>query len=1096
MDCLSEEQLELLARDDPAARETAVHQHLEACSFCRDRLQERTDNEICLHHLRELIVEPDERATNASSPELLERYEMIAEVHQGAQGIVYRALQKSTGRQVAIKVMKDGPFANRLERARFDREVRILAALKHPNIVAIHDSGLTRGHFFFVMDYIAGQPLDVWMTVARYSPREMLTLFAKVCDAVNAAHLRGIIHRDLKPANIRVDASGEPHILDFGVAKTTGDDLRGGASRFMTITGQFIGSLPWASPEQAEGVPEQVDLRSDVYSLGVILYHMLTGRFPYEVTGTIRQVLERISTAEPIRPSSLQPCIDREIETIVLKCLSREPGRRYQTASELARDLRHYLAGEPIEALPHSVGYILRKLWRRYRLRMSFAIAMVVVVLVALVASLTFWKHALSERDRAQAAERASEVHLKQAVNNLRLAEQLSTEARLARDAERMQRDLADSRAAEADAAQRLAEQERDRTYASTLALKRSFYAQQILLADAAYRSGHASRVRELLAECAPEMRGWEWYRLNWLMDRSDSTLKLPTDLVSVTAFSTDGSEIACAEGTSVYICSTSNGQPRLQLEHGKPVTALAFSPDGTRLASGGRSGAIRIWDRGSGQCQQILLGHEGAIATLSFNRHGNHLVSVTAGNGWGTLRVWDLSTGSGFLPIENRPASISTAEFGLDGTQLLIARTGGQVQMLGLQPGARNDLVQELGVVLDATWSPDGRQLALGLTTGVVSIWRADLSERLFELEGHPGAVTQLAWASGGAVLSSADETGTIKTWETATGTLVSTLYGHRQKLTSLCALPDDGYLMSASADGTLKRWDLSIRGDFIALDRSNEVWDLAISPRGHTIVIGGPNGSTFYEPSSRATCQVNHQAVYKVAFSPDGTRFVTGGGGIHVWDTASRALLHSSPECAANVTFGPDGMEFLWRGFRMVRDFTRNERRFEATAFSPDGQRFARSACHSYRHNGQRTICIQSAESETDLLTLFDVGQVTAISFSPDGSRLIAGNQEGEVRVWDAHKGEAQLRLCGHSNGVNAVAMSPDGRRILSGGADQTVKLWNTDHGHELLTLTGHSGAIRAVGFTVDGSTVISGGDDGLLVWRTSDQPALNRP
>ena len=342
------------------------------------------------------------------SPDSFAGYEILHEIHRGGQGVVYQAVQKSTNRKVALKVMREGPFASLNERARFEREVHILGQLKHPNIVAIHDSGQSGGHQFFVMDYISGQPLDAWMAGDSRSVEDTLRLFMKVCDAVNAAHLQGITHRDLKPGNIRVDEAGEPHVLDFGLAKAAMESQEA-AGAAMTVTGQFLGSLPWASPEQAEGVPAKIDLRTDVYSLGVILYQMLTGRLPYEVIGNIRDVLDRILRAEPVRPSTIRRQINDEVETVVLKCLAKDRERRYQSAGELARDIGRYLAGEPIEAKRDSAKYLLRKYLRRHRVPAAVAVGFLLVVAAGLVVSLTFWGQAVAERGRAEQARGVAE---------------------------------------------------------------------------------------------------------------------------------------------------------------------------------------------------------------------------------------------------------------------------------------------------------------------------------------------------------------------------------------------------------------------------------------------------------------------------------------------------------------------------------------------------------------------------------------------------------------------------------------------------------------------------------------------------------------
>ena len=319
--------------------------------------------------------------------------------------MVYRAIQQATERDVAIKVMREGPFSGPADKARFDREVHILGQLNHPNIVTIHDRGEAAGHFYYTMDYISGQPLDAYMAAGEHSVAESLRLFAKICDAVNAAHLRGVIHRDLKPSNIRIDESGEPYVLDFGLAKVAMIDSEAAP---MTMTGQFVGSMPWASPEQAEGSPSLIDLRTDVYSLGVILYQMLTGKFPYVVVGNMRDVLDQIVKAEPVRPSTHRREINDEVETIVLKCLSKERERRYQSAGELARDVLCYLSGEPIEAKRDSSWYVLRKTVRRYRGPVAVAVAVLVLLAGGLVATSALYARALAAE--AQATRRFDDV--------------------------------------------------------------------------------------------------------------------------------------------------------------------------------------------------------------------------------------------------------------------------------------------------------------------------------------------------------------------------------------------------------------------------------------------------------------------------------------------------------------------------------------------------------------------------------------------------------------------------------------------------------------------------------------------------------------
>lgn len=307
-------------------------------------------------------------------------YEVLREIHRGGQGVVYEATQRSTGRSVAIKVLREGPLANAEERARFALEVRILARLKHPNIVTVHDSGEAAGFYYIVMDYVHGESLDDYVMNEEPATRALLTLLATIVEAVAVAHRNGIIHRDLKPSNIRIDQDHVPKILDFGLAKFAESEAGEGG---LTQTGRFMGSMPWASPEQAEGRHAQIDMRTDVYALGVVSYQMLTRRFPYDVSGSLRQTLDAIVHAEPPRPSSIRREFDREIDSMVLKALAKDPGQRYQSAGELAADIRRYLSGEPVLARGDSTLYVLRKIASRHRVPIVVGSAFLLLIVAS-----------------------------------------------------------------------------------------------------------------------------------------------------------------------------------------------------------------------------------------------------------------------------------------------------------------------------------------------------------------------------------------------------------------------------------------------------------------------------------------------------------------------------------------------------------------------------------------------------------------------------------------------------------------------------------------------------------------------------------------
>lgn len=353
----------------------------------------------------------------ALAPDAFPGYRLLEEIHRGGQGVVYKAVQESTRQTVAIKVLRDGQLLTPDEVARFEQEVRVLGRLRHSNIVRIFDSHSDGEHFYYVMDYIPGLPLDEYVRQSLSGDGrldDILLLFIKICDALAAAHLRGIIHRDLKPGNVRVDANGEPYVLDFGLSKLTGQEDSG-----VTQTGQFVGSMPWASPEQARGSIDGIDVRTDVYSLGVLLYQMVTWRFPYSVQGGAADVLSRIVSAEPASPRSVNSALPADLETVILTCLQKDPQRRYQSAGDLAADLRNVVAREPIAARRDSAWYVLRKNLRRYRVAAAIAGLLVVLAATTTIGAMMFYRQERvlrEEADRArveaeQLRDKAEESH-------------------------------------------------------------------------------------------------------------------------------------------------------------------------------------------------------------------------------------------------------------------------------------------------------------------------------------------------------------------------------------------------------------------------------------------------------------------------------------------------------------------------------------------------------------------------------------------------------------------------------------------------------------------------------------------------------------
>ena len=380
--------------------------------------------------LAEMIAETRAQVAGVSplpspSDDLVRGYRLVREIHRGGQGVVYLAHHAATHRDVALKVMRQGPLAGVGERARFEREIQILGSMKHPNIVAIHDSGCEHGNDFFVMDYIAGESFDGWADrvwskrtgdrsaiAAGSKPQERIVqAFIKTVEAVAVAHQRGIIHRDIKPSNIRVDANDEPFVLDFGLAKALATGETDDGAHHLTLTGQFVGTLLWASPEQLAGTATAADTRGDVYALGLVLYRALAGRMPYPAQSGLTEMVRVIAESEPERLSQSAPGIDLDLETIVLKCLSKSPERRYPSAAELADDLRRFVDRQPIRARPDSAWYTLRMFVTRNKLAVAATGAFLALLLTSSVALALLYARA---NRRATETERVVEFQAAQ----------------------------------------------------------------------------------------------------------------------------------------------------------------------------------------------------------------------------------------------------------------------------------------------------------------------------------------------------------------------------------------------------------------------------------------------------------------------------------------------------------------------------------------------------------------------------------------------------------------------------------------------------------------------------------------------------------
>jgi len=1038
------------------------------CLQCDAELSKDAPEGLCPKCLMKM-VQADDHDVTLGSPIPIEgpgtkigRYELLKQIGEGGMGLVFLAQQKEpVKRQIALKIIKPG-MDSRAVIARFEAERQALALLDHPNIAHVFDAGTTEtGRPYFIMEYVKGMSITRYCDDRKLSIERRLKLFRQVCEGVHHAHQKGIIHRDIKPSNILVsvhDDRAVPKIIDFGIAKAATSALT--EKTVFTFQGQLLGTPEYMSPEQVDLATQDIDTRSDIYSLGVVLYELLAGVLPFE-----RQSLQKIGFAElqrtirefePASPSMrltnlgeqaksiaqsrmtqvvpLARRLHRELEWIPLKAMRKDRCRRYKSTSDMADDILNYLNGNPLLAGPETAMYRVQKFVRKHTGSVATVLIVAVAIVLGLIGTATMYFRA--ERMRVE-TERARAV-----------------EATARTQAEEAQKREATART--------LAEQAEKATSEKSEALRRTLYVNSIQLADAKYREASMHRVHELLESCPNDLRGWEWYHLNHVTDQSVMTFHGHTDSVNTMAISADGKRFVSGgnDGIIKIWDSASGGELMTLHRHDDWISSVVFSPDGKRIISSSGDNTVKVWDSATGAELMTLRGHSDDVYGMAISPDGKRIVSGSIDK---TIRVWNATNGEELMTIRRHERQIGPVLFSLDGRHIISGSLDWTVQDQSIKvwdAATGAELMTLFGH--DYYWinsidiSPDGKQIVSGGSDNIIKVWDLTTGNEIMTIRGHKLAVTEVAFSPDGKRVVSGSKDGTIKAWDVSTGAELMTLLGHKNEVCAVGFSPDGKHIISSSKDKTIKVWDAEVRQEAVSLmPHSGAIFSMAFSPDGKRFVSGG-SGKTVkvwnVETGTELMMLRGHGGwIQGVSFSPDGNRIATGSRDrtIKIWDAANGAEL---------MTLRGDNM-------------------FGGPSFSPDGRRIV---CSS-RDN---TVRVWDAATGKELMVL--QGSGPCATFSPDGKRIVLGDTGGAIKVWDGSTGAELVTRQRHSERAWSVAFSPDGKRIVSGSwMDPTVKVWDVGGGAEVLSLPS-DGPVLGAAFSPDGKRIISGSKAGTVkVW-----------
>ena len=1044
------------------------------CPHCTSPvpIQEPGSGEVTCPSCRNSFVVSAGAAPAAAAgqlPERIGRFTVLGLLGRGAFGAVYRAHDPELHRTVAIKVPRSSFFGTKEEEERFLREARSAAGLLHPGIVKVHEIGEENSVPYLVTECIEGRTLSEVIAHRETSFEESARLVQQVAEMLHSAHSQKVIHRDVKPGNILIDRSGAPHLSDFGLARHVEEAVS------VTLDGQVLGTPAYMSPEQAAGDQVQVGPRSDTYSLGVVLYELLTGERPFR--GSRSMLVHQVLHEEPRPPRSLNQHIPRDLETVCLKAMAKEPRRRYPTALQFAEELGRFLRHQPVRARP--VGKPER-LWRwakRNRAVSGLLAAVgVLLLLVAVVSATMAWRTA-----RARDETRAQLARLN-AVTAMRLADRGDLFGALPHLAEALRLDRQDPERREAHLYRLQAVI--DRCPRLVKVLFHPWGIGQVELSPNDRMVGDLTGGRLEVHEF--------WTGRNIHPTGGNQT-------VLRFAFSPDNALVAAAfqDGSAlVFRIDTSRpaGQP---LRHQGSVNHVAWSPDGRLLATSSDDRTARLWDARSFEPAAAPLEHAGKVNSAAFSPDGRLLATASADS---TVKLWETATGKlAAGPLVHR-ASVSMAVFSPDGLRLATAsddRTVGVWEVATGKPltvlsGHENRVVR-------AAFSPDGDRIVTASLDCTARLWDAATGKETLAPIRHGLSVPFAEFTREGRSILSVSVDGTVRLTDPLSGEAdVPPIFNEAG--VNQAALSIDGRLMvTAGIDGTVRFWDLAGGEPSSALwSRQRRLSAAAFSPAGDRVATSGGDGAVrvWDVKTGHLAARAIHDitGIAHAVFSPDGRQLAGDGfdGNVRVWDVEtgeSSKPIPAHSRAIRALAFSGDGLRLLtasvdrtarvWdaRSGEPVSPPLQHPAALSGAAFRPDGRRLV-TACADGK---ARVWDAAAAAAGPPLLELKHESAVVAVCFSPTGARIATASEDASGRIWDAAAGAPVGEPLVHDKGLTAIRFSPDGRMVVTSSYDGTARVWSAADGRPLSPRLSHGGAVLDVGFSPDGRRVATASDDG---------------